>query len=300
MKSFGGLGWRRCSGGHVPENVEFAHFGWQWSGFRGSSKSEMPLLPNSMLAKLLTQQTFGDHEYAPPLDQVILRQLSVADTTSVHSTHQIPDHPPRKGQPPYTRIHQFSSLLSEQCITALRSEIASLRTLDDGISVSNKGGWHSTEEPLCIISNDTITTQSVRFQPLHTHLRRLLSSIINKDAHPQTVSDPIIRPTNATEHFPGHLLLRFQHEPFKQSFTFLPILPTPNSLIAFPGYVPHCVAPRTSDCKSERISIAINVKQNQDDDSEFSLTGWANVNVGDNHNALHDHDEMICALVLYL
>ena len=102
--------------------------------------------------------------------------------------------------------------------------------------------------------------------------------------------------------------------------SFFAVDPSPGSLILFPGYVPHCVFPTSSDA---RVSVAANITRlgggsNGGDTggggshgtttttttktkiTTFSVSGWCNVNTKGDYNMLHTHGDALFAAVLYV
>ena len=99
------------------------------------------------------------------------------------------------------------------------------------------------------------------------------------------------------EDLDGALLLRTQNVRFKHDYSFYAIRPSPGKLVLFPGYVPHCVHPASSDV---RISVAANISKVEGDERVVRVSGWCNVNGRGDFNLLHTHGDAVFACVLYL
>jgi len=259
------------------------------------------------IASLLSKQRLGNRFFAPDPSEVEIERLPfsgcIKKQMGTHTVLCLPDYPPRRDVAPETCVHRFVSVLDNSHIRATLESIWRLRLKDTtaSVSISNVGGYHSAEESIFSVSDGKFfsgTDESFLSVDVQRILADTLASFRREDKYGNM--EPRRKEENITEasespSLSGHLLLRTQKAPFKHSFYYLPIPPTSNSLVIFPGYQPHAVV--GSSCNG-RVSVAMNV--NFQDDANFSVTAWCNINNENDYNVLHDHDEHDFAVVLYL
>ena len=116
-----------------------------------------------------------------------------------------------------------------------------------GLCGSPPSGCSCSDAALTGWFNLTLTGQHA-FHALHDHGTAHWSCVyfVDSPTHVRTRSGGVEsddRGHSDLGSFDGCLMLRFQLEPFTHKFAFIAIPPTPGTLLVFPGYVPHAVAP---------------------------------------------------------
>ena len=290
------------------------------------------LPPSPSVLTLLTRQ----HGSTIPPEYVNLKRLTLEECTKARSTNvdsdfqqttvEVPDFPPiRDSTASFTTVNHLTlGNTYRTTLENLRAECVDLKKASFGAKtvVSNCGGFHSPEEVLFRIetctdeAGEVVKFESDKFCGLADIFKIVVLPLISSsrpvsitstqtiELLSKAITTPIPIPTKTettttTANDSSNLLLRTQAVRFSHDFNYISVPPTPSTLVIFPGYCPHAVAsssPLSSDM-SPRISIACNLKKTN---ASWLVTGWCNVNIDGDFNALHDHGDCDFALVLYI
>ena len=291
----------------------------------------------SSVESLLTTQCFDDDgQHVQPqsfnLTHFPFSSLVSSNPPTTSSSHfsshvklLLPDLPPFPNAPPVTSVYVFDlkPSLHASVVAPLLTSCLSLESTTDPTVVSNVGGFHSSVNQLCVYHAEAdLRRRQLRekspkeeefFEPLHAVLTEALDIVLSSsnEACVGIETPPPYPPPSSgcppDASFSNCLLLRSQLRRFSHEYGFTSITPKVGRVVVFPGYVPHCVCPRSPSpfpsllpCPP-RVSIACNVSKPAATGGGREVTGWANVSRDlAAFNTLHDHGDEDFAFVIYL